>query len=276
MLVDEYVRTGKVRIVFRGLAFLGPDSVRALRVTLAAGRQNRLWDVLEGLYYRQGAENSGWVTEAMLHEVAGHRAIAGSGAPWVDRELTKSAQAAQAAGVAGTPAFQIGRTGRLSRARPGQLARARGTATGDRVRARQVSDHRLRLASAFLALAGAAVSGYLLWVRETGANLICATGGCETVQSSQYSEILGMPVALLGLACYVALFATALLRSENARLLHTALALTGVVFSTYLLYVQIELIGAVCQWCLASDGIVSGLAVLALLRMRVAQRVLPA
>jgi hypothetical protein len=76
-----------------------------------------------------------------------------------------------------------------------------------------------------------------------------------------------MPVALLGLACYVALFATALLRSENARLLHTALALTGVVFSTYLLYVQIELIGAVCQWCLASDGIMSGLAILALLRL---------
>jgi protein-disulfide isomerase len=78
VLVDEYVRTGKVRIVFRGLAFLGPDSVRALRVTLAAGRQNRLWDVLERLYYRQGAENSGWATEAMLHEVAGHRAVAGA------------------------------------------------------------------------------------------------------------------------------------------------------------------------------------------------------
>jgi uncharacterized membrane protein len=81
-----------------------------------------------------------------------------------------------------------------------------------------------------------------------------------------------MPVALLGLACYVALLATALLRTDNARLLHTALALTGVVFSTYLLlYVQIELIGAVCQWCVASDGIVSGLAILALLRLRIAQ-----
>jgi uncharacterized membrane protein len=132
-----------------------------------------------------------------------------------------------------------------------------------------VSDHRLRLASAFLALAGATVSGYLLWIRETGADLICATGGCETVQSSQYSEIMGTPVALLGLACYVALLVTALLRSENARLLHTALALTGVVFSTYPLYVQIELIGAVCQWCLASDGIVTGLAILALLRLSI-------
>jgi uncharacterized membrane protein len=225
----------------------------------------------EGLYYRQGAENSGWVTEAMLHEVAGHRAVAGSVAPWVDRELTKSTEAAQAAGVAGTPAFQVGRTGGPLELVQIQLARARGPATGDRRRAHQVSDHRLRLASAFLALAGAAVSGYLLRVRETGANLICATGGCETVQSSPYSEILGMPVALLGLACYVALFATALLRSENARLAHTALALTGVVFSTYLLYVQIELIGAVCQWCLASDGIVTGLAILALTRLRTAQ-----
>jgi protein-disulfide isomerase len=111
VLVDEYVRAGKVRIVFRGLAFLGPDSVKALRTAVAAGRQNRLWNVVEGLYSRQGAENSGWVTDAMLHEVAGHRAVAGSSAPWVDRELTKSAAAAQAAGIAGTPAFQVGRTG---------------------------------------------------------------------------------------------------------------------------------------------------------------------
>jgi uncharacterized membrane protein len=80
-----------------------------------------------------------------------------------------------------------------------------------------------------------------------------------------------MPVALLGLGCYVALFVTAQLRSENARLAHTALALTAAVFSTYLLYVQIELIGAACQWRLASDAIISGLAILALLRLRIAQ-----
>jgi uncharacterized membrane protein len=134
-----------------------------------------------------------------------------------------------------------------------------------------VTDHRLRIASAFLAFVGTGVSGYLLWVRQTGGTLICATGGCETVQGSRYAEVLGMPVALLGLACFVALAVTALLSSENARLLHTVLALTGVVFSSYLLYVQVKLIGAVCSWCLASDGIVSGLAILALLRLRIAQ-----
>jgi uncharacterized membrane protein len=139
-----------------------------------------------------------------------------------------------------------------------------------------VTERALRIASVLLALAGAGVAGYLLWVREAGSALICATGGCETVQSSAYAEVLGVPVALLGLAGYLVLLATALLRSDNARLLHTALALAAAVFSSYLLYVQVELIGAVCDWCLASDGIVSGLAVLALFRMRVAQRVLPA
>ena len=131
-----------------------------------------------------------------------------------------------------------------------------------------MSDDRLRIASASLALAGAGISGYLLWVRQTGATLVCATGGCETVQSSQYSEILGVPVSLLGLVSYLALLVTALLRGENARLVHTALALTGAVFSTYLLYVQIELIGAVCQWCLASDVILTLLAVLCAERLR--------
>jgi uncharacterized membrane protein len=126
-----------------------------------------------------------------------------------------------------------------------------------------------------LALAGAAVSGYLLWVRETSSTLICATGGCETVQSSPYSEVSGVPVALLGLAGYVALAATALPRGESVQFTHTALALAAAVFSTYLLYVQLELIGAVCDWCVVSDGIVTGLAILALLRSEVAAGLAP-
>jgi protein-disulfide isomerase len=111
VLVDEYVRTGKVRIVFRGLAFIGPESERALRVTFAAGRQNRFWNVLEALYHRQGAENSGWVTEQLLEEVAGTRALTQSNAPWVDRQLAQASRAAQTGGAQGTPAFQVGRTG---------------------------------------------------------------------------------------------------------------------------------------------------------------------
>jgi uncharacterized membrane protein len=134
-----------------------------------------------------------------------------------------------------------------------------------------VNEPRIRLGSVLLALAGSAVAGYLLWVREASSTLICATGGCETVQSSPYAEVLGVPVALLGLAAYSLLVATALPRSEAALFVHTVLALAAVVFSLYLFYVQVELIGAICDWCLVSDAIVSVLAILALLRYRIAQ-----
>jgi uncharacterized membrane protein len=122
-----------------------------------------------------------------------------------------------------------------------------------------------------LALAGAGVAGYLVWVRETGATLVCATGGCGTVQSSQYAEVAGMPVALLGLVGYVVLLVSALVAGETARVVQAAVALGAVLFSTYLIYVQVALIGEVCDWCLVSDAIVTLIAMLALLRLRVAQ-----
>jgi hypothetical protein len=58
VIVDEYVRTGRVRIVFRGLAFLGPDSALALRAVMAAGDQNKLWSLVEDMYRRQRLETA--------------------------------------------------------------------------------------------------------------------------------------------------------------------------------------------------------------------------
>jgi protein-disulfide isomerase len=115
-LVDEYVRKGRVRIVFRGLFFLGSDSERALRAVLAAGEQDRLWDAVHALYERQGQENSGWVTDELLRSLAGtgidvDRMLAETGSAAVERELAAAGRAAQVAGVRGTPTFQLGRTG---------------------------------------------------------------------------------------------------------------------------------------------------------------------
>ena len=73
-----------------------------------------------------------------------------------------------------------------------------------------MSERMLRLASAVLAAAGAAITGYLLYVRQTGGTLACATGGCETVQSSSYAEVLGVPVAGIGLLGFLGLLAAAL------------------------------------------------------------------
>jgi protein-disulfide isomerase len=117
-LVEDYVRLGVLRIVFHGLAFLGPDSDKALRTAVAAGREDHLWDVVHGLYLSQGAENAGWVTDELVAGIAkgvpGLEPEALLRARWegsLDAELRRFAKAAEAAGVRGTPAFQLGPTG---------------------------------------------------------------------------------------------------------------------------------------------------------------------
>jgi protein-disulfide isomerase len=117
-LVEDYVKPGKLRIVFRGLAFIGPDSDKALRTAVAAGENDHLWDVVHGLYLNQGTENAGWVTDDLVAKIAAS-APGLDGATLLDRrwdraiasEINRAAQAAQAAGVTGTPAFQAGPTG---------------------------------------------------------------------------------------------------------------------------------------------------------------------
>lgn len=118
-----------------------------------------------------------------------------------------------------------------------------------------------------LAAAGAAIASYLLYVRATGSAIACPTGGCETVQSSRYSEIFGIPVAAFGLAGFVALFATAVARGERARTTHVALALGAAAFTGYLLYLQGAVIGSFCAWCLAADLVATVIAALALVRV---------
>ena len=115
-VVDDYVRPGKVKLRFAGLAFLGQDSEKALRYALAAGDQGKLWPYVAALYANQGDENSGWVTDDLLERLANANGLdwgrlqkdAASKAVASQMEAT-AAQAAQM-GVPGTPTFfvQIG------------------------------------------------------------------------------------------------------------------------------------------------------------------------
>jgi uncharacterized membrane protein len=132
-----------------------------------------------------------------------------------------------------------------------------------------VTERALRRAGMALAGAGLALTTYLLYVRETGSSLACATGGCTTVQSSEYAELFGVPVAALGLAAYLVAFAAAAAPGELARLVSAVVTLSAAAFSGYLLYVQLEVIDALCQWCVVNDVLTSALAVTALLRLRV-------
>jgi uncharacterized membrane protein len=131
-----------------------------------------------------------------------------------------------------------------------------------------VSGRLLSIALAGLCLAGASVTGYLLSVRWGGGTLYCSTGGCETVQSSSYAEVLGVPVALTGLLAYLFLAAIAFVAAPLARVAAAAVALAALAFSAYLLVIQLAVIGEICQWCVASDAITTLVATVALLRLR--------
>jgi uncharacterized membrane protein len=119
-----------------------------------------------------------------------------------------------------------------------------------------------------LALAGAAVAAYLVYARYTGTRLACTTGGCETVQHSKYAKAAGIPVAVLGLAAYAVVFATALSRRVEAAAVGAGVVLAGLGFGVYLIVIQVAVIDAICQWCLASDGILALLAVATAERLR--------
>lgn len=131
-----------------------------------------------------------------------------------------------------------------------------------------MSDRTLRATVALLALAGAAVAAYLVYARYTGTRLACTTGGCETVQHSKYAKAAGIPVAVLGLAAYLAVFATALSALPEAAAIGAAIVLGGLAFGVYLIVIQVAVIDAICQWCLASDGILAALAVATAERVR--------
>jgi len=115
---------------------------------------------------------------------------------------------------------------------------------------------------------GVAVAGYLAYARLTETAIACTTGGCEVVQRSDYAEVAGIPVALLGLGAYVFLLGTALLTFELARVAGALAAVSGALFAAYLLYAQLFLIDAICHWCLVSDVAIGLLAVACVLRLR--------
>jgi protein-disulfide isomerase len=128
-IVEEYVRPGKVKLRFVGLAFIGPDSEKALLYTLAAGAQGMLWQYADALYANQGGENSGWVTDELLQELAGDLDLdwdklrTDADGPAVLQQANSMAAEAEQREVPGTPWFyvQVG-DGEPYEVRPGSFA----------------------------------------------------------------------------------------------------------------------------------------------------------
>ena len=118
-------------------------------------------------------------------------------------------------------------------------------------------------AIAALAVLGLAISVYLTWVHYAGIEPVCTgISDCERVQTSEYADLVGIPVAVLGIAGYLAILASLRTRVEVTALL----AYLAVAFSAYLTWAELFKIDAICQWCVGSALITLAIAVLATLR----------
>ncbi|RRR69580.1 MAG: vitamin K epoxide reductase [Candidatus Viridilinea halotolerans] len=118
-----------------------------------------------------------------------------------------------------------------------------------------------------LALVGMVVASYLAYVEVSGAAAVCGpVGDCNTVQQSEYAKLFGIPVGLLGIVGYTAIllaWAVSQYGSKSA-MPQAATAMRvmifgGMLFSTYLTFLEPFVIGATCAWCVASSAIMTAL-----------------
>jgi uncharacterized membrane protein len=130
-------------------------------------------------------------------------------------------------------------------------------------------ERKLVIAIASIALIGVGIATYLVYIHYAGIKPICAAGGggCEKVQTSDYAKLAGIPVAVLGLAGYLAILASLFVRGDLGRLAGAAIALSGFGFSMYLTYREIFTIKAICQWCVGSAVLMTLLAGLTIARL---------
>ncbi len=123
---------------------------------------------------------------------------------------------------------------------------------------------RLRRAMIALGVVGLGVATYLTIVHYVGFSALACTGAhgghssCQTVQSSEWSKLAGVPVALIGLLGYVAILGSLLVRDrDETRLATLGLTTIGFGFSAYLTFREGASIHAWCEWCLSSAVILT-------------------
>ena len=115
--------------------------------------------------------------------------------------------------------------------------------------------------SMILVVVGLAVSIYMTIYKATSNDALClGSGDCSTVNASRYSEVYGIPVASVGIAGYLAILLVQWYErrdkffEKNGPLLIFGMALTGFLFTVYLIYVEFAILKALCPFCLTSQA----------------------
>ncbi|WKZ34660.1 MAG: vitamin K epoxide reductase family protein [Anaerolineales bacterium] len=135
-------------------------------------------------------------------------------------------------------------------------------------------DKWLYRASAALVIVGLLVSIYMTIYKITSNEGMClGSGDCSTVNASRYSEVNGIPVAAIGIGGYLAILAVHLFEKrntffkKNGTLLIFGMALTGFIFTVWLIYVEIALLNAICPFCVASQAAMTLIFIIAVVRL---------
>ena len=125
-----------------------------------------------------------------------------------------------------------------------------------------------------MAIVGLLVSIYMTIYKVTSNDALClGSGDCSTVNASRYSEVYGIPVGSVGIAGYLAILLVHLYErrdaffQKNGPLLVFGMALTGFVFTIYLIYVELAILKAICPFCLISQVAMTVLFILSIIRL---------
>jgi len=125
-----------------------------------------------------------------------------------------------------------------------------------------------------LSLIGLADAIYLTYIKLAADGICVAGEGCEIVNTSVYSQIYGIPVAVLGGLAYVAMLVVLLLEPGNeffefnGPLIVLGISIFGVLYSAYLTYLELYVIRAICEFCVLSAVVLTFMLILSVVRMQ--------
>jgi len=135
-------------------------------------------------------------------------------------------------------------------------------------------DNRLRKIIIGLAILGLLVSIYMTIYKVTNNEAMCiGSGGCSVVNASRYSEVNGIPVALIGVGGYAAILTLLFLElrpgffQENGTMMLFGISLVGFLFTLYLIVVEVFFIKAYCPFCLTSQAVMTIIFILSVTRL---------
>ena len=112
-LLENYIETGKVKMIFKDFTIIGPDSVKAANGAHCADDQGKFWQYHDILYNNWTGENNGWASSDNLLRFAQELEL--DIEQWSDcmiesrhsQIISESSKDARDLGITGTPAFFV-------------------------------------------------------------------------------------------------------------------------------------------------------------------------